>query len=659
MTDGLRKHRRRWRRKRIVAYGLLAVGCIVLAIGAILAIRYLPYLDRAREAKAAAQQLAQAIRSLDVDLTQQDLDGITVQVDDVDHKLQVFRDVLATDPLVGLARSVGVLREQIDGGAEAIAAADDLIGAARTGLRLGQHYVDNRTSAQVSAGSSTLANLVDLMATSTNDIDQINAQLEEAQQHLARIPANAIGDVREAHDLMAAPLAQYTPLLKDYASIDDILPGILGWNGARRYLVLAQDPAELRPIGGFAGTYGLVTFEGGRLSQHEFHDIYLLDLRPGLPYQEPPSGLKNHLLGTEGSWQLADALWSPDLPEAAQDAMRLYELESGGDRVDGLITITTYALDRLLSVLGPVEVPDYSVTVHAGEVTLTSLALTRNSADPAVNRKQFLQELATSVLDKTLTLPPQEWSALLGQILDIGDHHLASLWLRDPAAQALVSNSAWGAGVLQTPGDYLYVVDSNVAPASKYNLVVTRSTNLRVEIDGYGNALNTLQLTWQNDSMQDGEPYASLRSYSTGPGGIYGNYVRVLAPTRSRLQSVSGGSYSEITAPEHVEEVAGRTSFDNYLAVPPGSASLTYSWISPYPVNGNLGVGTDGIGVYTLTIQKQPGMTDEPISVTISVPENARITDASAGVTVEGNTATFSGVLTRDIQVAVRYVTTS
>ena len=42
------------------------------------------------------------------------------------------------------------------------------------------------------------------------------------------------------------------------------------------------------------------------------------------------------------------------------------------------------------------------------------------------------------------------------------------------------------------PGDYVFAVDANQAPASKYNLVVTRSTDLDVRIDASGNAEDTL-----------------------------------------------------------------------------------------------------------------------------------------------------------------------
>ncbi len=111
------------------------------------------------------------------------------------------------------------------------------------------------------AGHSTMEDLVELMATSTDVVDRVTGLLASAQQHLATVPHDAIGQIRDARDLMAGPIERYGSVLADYARHDDVLPAILGWGGQKRYLVLAQDPAELRPTGGFTGTYGIVTFD--------------------------------------------------------------------------------------------------------------------------------------------------------------------------------------------------------------------------------------------------------------------------------------------------------------------------------------------------------------------------------------------------------------
>ena len=216
-----------------------------------------------------------------------------------------------------------------------------------------------------------------------------------------------------------------------------------------------------------------------------------------------------------------------------------------------------------------------------------------------------------------------------------------------------MTTSTWGGAVRQDPGDYVYAVDANVAPASKYSLVVTRSTNLDVKIDQVGNALNTLQLSWQNDSTKQGEPYASLRqpTYSTSPTGIYGTYVRVLTPDRSRLKDVSGGALDPITAPEAVTQEAGRTVFANYLMVPPGTATLTYQWTSPYPASA----GGQRRDCTAWSSRSNLDMLSEPITLHISVPSGATITAASPNLHVSGNVATFTGSLTQDLTFAIQY----
>jgi hypothetical protein len=120
---------------------------------------------------------------------------------------------------------------------------------------------------------------------------------------------------------LSRPLATYGPLLDDYRELDDILPGLLGWGGEKRYLVLAQNPAELRPTGGYTGTVGVVTLRDGALVEQRFMDTYELSRREGLPFIEPPAALADRLLGDEQSWRLADANWSADFPKSPRQEL--------------------------------------------------------------------------------------------------------------------------------------------------------------------------------------------------------------------------------------------------------------------------------------------------------------------------------------------------
>lgn len=59
--------------------------------------------------------------------------------------------------------------------------------------------------------------------------------------------------------------------------------------------------------------------------------------------------------------------------------------------------------------------------------------------------------------------------------------------------------------------------------------------------------------------------------------------------------------------------------------------------------------------VYRLTIQKQPGMRSERVTVRLSLPEGATVVQATADGTPDGSTLTWAFDLTQDRVIEVRY----
>jgi len=437
-------------------------------------------------------------------------------------------------------------------------------------------------------------------------------------------------------------------MLDGFAAASSRVPAMLGWDGPRRYLVLTQNPAELRPTGGYIGSYGIVAFDRGNLTEHTFRDVFLLDRPHGNPFVEPPRELADYLLGAGQGWQLADANWSPDFPTSAHDALRLYTSESGDDDIDGVLGITTHTIDDLLEVTGPVTVPKYDVTISPGETTLKTLQLTR-VAEPGEDRKAFLSAFADELFAELSALPPERWAEMAGHVDRFRSQRLLLAWFKDPQDQAVVAKAGFDGAVRQDAGDFVYPVDSNVTPASKINAIATRRLRLDVSLDEVGNALNTLEVTWENPiETEIGKPYRELPTLENLR--ILGMYFRLLAPERSRVEAVSGGTFDELTAPAVVDEEAGRAVIGTYLMIPPGQGSLRYQWTSPYVVTA------DGTGRrYNLTIQKQPGLRPGPLQVTIRVPEGASIVTGSKALEVRGNVATMTTSFERDIEIEVRF----
>ena len=635
-----------WRRRRtFVLLGALAALGLVLVVGAI---RYSTLVHDALALRDSMDRLAADIKTVGPDFDRTNLNRLQTDLDDVEGRLGPVRDTLGSDPLVALLRAAPPTGDQVRGADDLLACATDLTQAGDRGLSLARSYVQIREAGGQGNGSQ-MADLVSLMASSQDQVIDISDSIQAARGELDAMPQGLVSQLEDARNQVLGELERVQPALDSYLRVQDQLPDMLGMNGPRRYLVLAEDPAELRPSGGFMGVYGLVTFDQGRLTKSTFQNTLLLDFKPGPPYVEPPTGLKDHLLGTQYSWQLADAGWSPDFPTSAQEALKLYTLESGDSQVDGVIALNTYSIDLVLGVTGPITVPDYGVTFTAGQTTMTALANTRQPTDPSTDRKAILASFGGELLNAMLATPTAKWPDLMNALSNAASQRQLMVWTKDEGAEAFISWAGWDGAVRQDGGDYVEAVDANVAPTSKYNLVTHRTQDLAVQIDDAGNADDTLTLNWDNEADQ---PEASaLRALPyTGTDGMLGDYLRVLTPDRSQLQSVSGGRLVQLTGVEEISAEAGRTAYGLFLLEPPGLTSATISWISPSPVQ------TDATtGLYRLTVQKEAGRPAEPLSVTVTVPEGATILEVSAGMAVNGRTATLQTTAATDVQLWVRY----
>jgi hypothetical protein len=565
-------------------------------------------------------------------------------------RLDRLSALVAEDPLFAFARSLPPTQADAQGATSLLAAARDLLQVADEGLVIAGRYVDEKAAhAADPESTSMLARLVGLMVETRDRAVAAQAAIGRARARLAGVSDGPMGALAGVRDEMLGRIEAYGPTLDGYVAASERLPVILGWDGPRRYLVLTQNPAELRPTGGYTGSYGVIAFDRGRLAERTFTDVALLDFPWDYPYVDPPRELTDYLLGPGQPWQFADANWSPDFPTSARDALRLYTNESGDDRIDGVFAITTYTIDALLEVLGPIEVPEYGATIASGETTLKTIQLTR-VARAGENRKAFLSAFADRLFDSLVSLPSDRWPALAERADAFRDQRLLSAWFKDPLDQELVAGSGFDGAVRRDPGDFLYAVDSNVAPASKLHAITTRRLRLDIQIDAYGDVRHTLDVTWDNPIETDvGRPYREVPTLEDLR--ILGVYFRALVPRGSIIESVSGGTLVELTAPALIGIDAGRSVFGTYLMIPPGQTSLRYEWTTPRPIE----VDPNGGYRYRVTIQKQPGLLPGPLAVTIRVPPGFEIDAANEPLHVTYDTASATTSFERDVELDVHF----
>ncbi len=125
---------------------------------------------------------------------------------------------------------------------------------------------------------------------------------------------------------------------------------LLGDKTPHTYLVLFQNNDELRPTGGFIGSYALIDINDGQITKLETHDSYELD-GSYTAIIEPPAEFKEFT----NNWRFRDSNYWPDFPLSAQKA-RWFLQKQGGPTADTVIAINQGLLEDLLEITGPVQV---------------------------------------------------------------------------------------------------------------------------------------------------------------------------------------------------------------------------------------------------------------------------------------------------------------
>lgn len=410
---------------------------------------------------------------------------------------------------------------------------------------------------------------------------------------------------------MIAPLASYGARLPEITaradqmiSFLDLLLPLVGHPTENRYLVVLQNSDELRPTGGFLGTVGYLRVKSADIKDMRFDDVYSLD-NPvsGVWKVEPPAPMKRYL--AISSWFFRDRNWSPDVPTSAENMMETYLAEralvttSTNDRLDGVIFFTPELFEDVLRFVGPVTVDGKTFTAdtffdqlqYDTEIGFLSQGIS------VERRKDLVIHLGDALLKKLM----QQSTDRLPDLLDLLTNNLAKknamFYLRDARTQNLLDNRGWTGRVAGTPGDYLWIVDANLA-ALKTDGKMEKDARYSVDLT---TGIATVSLRYHNTTRQIDWRYTRYR-----------DYVRIYVPEGSELISSSGAMEDDRSSPAgegnqgvvDVTKELGKTVFGAFWSIEPGQTKeLRFTYRLPARLIDTLRAS----GEYSLLVQRQPG----------------------------------------------------
>ena len=301
-----------------------------------------------------------------------------------------------------------------------------------------------------------------------------------------------------------------------------------GGSGSKHYLVLSQNPDEIRPTGGFMGSYGLISADNGHLKVEEYGDTNAWDkAHPNavIPEQQAEPTIFRIADSNE---TMANTNARPDWPTAAQTAMQLWR-KGGGQQVNGVVSFTPEFLARLVAVLGPIHVPAYNDTVTGANLVARTDYWTHHAAVQPVagGRKEFLSVLAPLVLHKLVTEPASQWPKLGAAVADGFAKQQAMLWSSDKDVQTVVTAHRWDYTLLPSLSDFY--ADSEFEFKSKNGHKILRDFTHTVVIHPDGSAVATTVM-----KITDTDPVFNS-GYNPGIGGYFTPY----GPAGAKLDPAS------------------------------------------------------------------------------------------------------------------------
>ncbi len=399
----------------------------------------------------------------------------------------------------------------------------------------------------------------------------------------------------------AVKLLPPVPMVVAVKTMLPVLPVVLGEGGTKEYLVLLQNNMELRPTGGFLGSYARVKFEGGFLAKLAVEDIYTPDGQlPG--YVEPPLPIKKHL--NSNGWFLRDSNWEADFTRSAPVIEWFFE-HGKETAIDGMVAINLNVVRDMLAAVGPMYLPDYRETVTAENLFAKAQARSEVEFFPgSTQKKDFLGQVAT-LLFEAIKEARFKTQVKLGEAIY---HNLETkqilVWIKDDRVRSGLRQLNWDGAMVAGEGDYLMIVEANLG-VNKTNCCLERKISQEVALTADGQLQERLTLSYKNNNPVTPEPPRFW-------GGGYKNYLRVYLPKAARLESVAINQMP-LQLSEVDQEVTDDFLMIGFL-VNVGGGEVGIVEVN-YSQPGNL-----EDSVYKLKVQKQSGTNDDPYSLTFHSP---------------------------------------
>ena len=293
----------------------------------------------------------------------------------------------AAELLKGIRSDVATAHQSTTGPVWWAAAHIPFIGRTPTAVRtvtsnLNDTFIATAGLEETLRNSKPSTSLSDLkfILTLSNSLNQLSSPIKHGASainalNLSGVPAIVADPVRQ----LGSGFANLAPVTEDAKMFSQIAPALLGIDRPRKWMLVFQNGAEARSIGGFPGGWGILTASAGRLKLSPLYKETGLMRQPLLNWRDYVTPDQAELYGYDLS-RFSDMNISPDFPTNARLMVALEE-QNFGEQVDGVLSMNEHALANFMQVTGPVKVHGHEVS-SANAVEYVTRGVYQDYSDP-------------------------------------------------------------------------------------------------------------------------------------------------------------------------------------------------------------------------------------------------------------------------------------
>jgi len=346
----------------------------------------------------------------------------------------------------------------------------------------------------------------------------------------------------------------------------------------------------------------------------------------------PPEEVKKYL--GEDQWFLRDANWSPDTPQTGKQIEMFIE-KGLNTQVDGVITLNTFSLQELLSLVGPLEIEQFGNEI-VNEKNLQERAhahakdsiLEKDSPD----KKSYYLSVLEAFMKNIETLDKEKIPQLIELSSRLMKQSEMQIVFDDASAETVFATLGWAGDIMSPPCPNqlvedqcligrVYQVDSNVG-VNKVNYFIKKKVEHTVDIQKT-KTTHLRTVSYENASLSSG-----------WPGGVYKNYIRFYLPRKTILKSilVDGKPIS----PDRLSQYEEKASMvvGAYVEILPQTTSKV---VIEYEESA-----LQKPASYAFFNQKQPGTANTPTTVAMKYHDELIPTLIAPEAQIEGDEIVFT-----------------